>query len=60
MSVIYLKHPQFGTKVAVLEAEAKNDEAKGWQRFDPTVQAPEILPVEVIAKRRGRPPKIVQ
>ncbi len=60
MSVIYLKHPQFGTRVAILEAEARNDEAKGWQRFDPAAQAPEILPVEVVQRRRGRPPKVVQ
>lgn len=33
MSVIYLKHPMHGTKVAVLEAEAVADEEKGWERF---------------------------
>ena len=31
--VIYLKHPQHGTKVAISEDEASADEKNGWERF---------------------------
>lgn len=48
MAVIYLKHPQHGTKVAIEEAEASHDESKGWSRFDPNITnavVEEIVPV---------------
>lgn len=44
MSVIYLKHPVHGTKVATMELEAVADEANGWQRFDP--EPPQETPQE--------------
>jgi hypothetical protein len=31
--VIYLRHPNHGTKVAVSEMEAAYDESNGWRRF---------------------------
>ena len=37
MSVIYLKHPQHGTKVATTDEEADADKKRGWEKFDPTV-----------------------
>lgn len=36
MSVIYLRHPVHGAKVAISEPEAVYDETFGWERFDPT------------------------
>jgi hypothetical protein len=33
MSVIYLRHPQHGAKVAISEHEAIQDEMYGWERF---------------------------
>ena len=33
MAVIYMKHKQHGTKVAISEDEAKNDEKNGWERY---------------------------
>lgn len=39
--VIYLKHPQHGQKVAILDAEADADEKNGWVRYNPdTPSAP--------------------
>jgi hypothetical protein len=57
MTVIYLTHPQHGTKVATMDAEAKHDEAFGWMRYNPTapVPAPDIEPVNGLAVRRRRP-----
>jgi hypothetical protein len=34
MSVIYLRHPVHGAKVAISEEEANNDAVYGWERFD--------------------------
>jgi hypothetical protein len=34
MSVIYLRHPIHGAKVAISEEEANNDAVYGWERFD--------------------------
>jgi hypothetical protein len=52
--VIYLRHPDHGTKVAIAEAEAIYDEKHGWERFD--VNSPELdtIVVNVLAKPRGR------
>ena len=52
MSVIYMKHPQHGTKVAIAESEAVADEANGWMRFDVTahempVDAPKSVPEDI-------------
>jgi hypothetical protein len=30
---IYLKHPEHGTKVAIMEQEAEYDEQNGWVRY---------------------------
>ena len=45
--VIYLKHPQHGTKVACSEDEAKADELKGWQRFQVGALLTPSEPVEI-------------
>jgi hypothetical protein len=34
MAVIYLAHPQHGSKVAISEEEAIYDENFGWMRYD--------------------------
>lgn len=31
---IYLRHPDHGTKVAISDVEADEDERNGWYRFD--------------------------
>jgi len=36
MPVIYLKHREFGTKVAFAEQEAEYDEKNGWTRYELT------------------------
>lgn len=33
MPIIYLKHPDHGSKVATMEAEAEYDEQNGWVRY---------------------------
>jgi len=32
--IIYMKHPQHGTKVAIAEDEAIEDEKNGWVRYE--------------------------
>ena len=56
--VIYLSHPVHGTKVAISEVEAVEDENNGWSRYNPDTPT-EAAPVvnELAARRRGRPPK---
>lgn len=39
MSVIYMRHPVHGAKVAISEHEANYDEMHGWERYDPTTPA---------------------
>ena len=39
--VIYLKHPEHGTKVACEEVEAVGDEKNGWSRFNPFAATPQ-------------------
>ena len=60
---IYLRHPIHGTKVAIIEMEAENDEMNGWVRFDPEekikqpVAKPEIadeIPINELKPRRRR------
>jgi len=36
--VYYLKHPQYGEKVAVSEMERDFDVQNGWEEFDPKVE----------------------
>ena len=38
--VIYLKHPVHGTKVAIADLEAEQDEKNGWVRYTPGEQEP--------------------
>lgn len=52
MAVIYLTHPQHGTKVATMDAEANYDEERGWTRYNPA--APDIEPVNGLVVRRRR------
>lgn len=50
MPTIYLKHPQHGTKVAIVEQEAVYDEANGWVRYDPMTPAPVVVPAKAPVK----------
>ncbi len=65
MTVIYMRHEQHGTKVAIAEAEARADEIRGWVRYtlddpsDPGEELPEFLN-SLTPKRRGRPPKTIE
>ena len=66
MAVIYLRHPEFGTKVATMDLEAEHDKQHGYEEYDPTSEhtnpvetlAVEAEPVnELQPKRRGRRPR---
>ena len=35
MAVIYMKHKNHGTKVAISDEEAIADEKRGWERYEP-------------------------
>ena len=50
MSVIYLRHPKHGAKVAISEAEAENDMQNGWEEFDPADLTSEPATTESIAE----------
>lgn len=52
--MIYLRHPEHGTKVATLEDEAIFDESNGWLRYDPATGSTPAAPNELVARRRGR------
>ena len=69
MSVIYLKHPLHGAKVATMDMEADMDEQNGWVRYNPNETEPEAEipsflqateePVnELAVPKKGRPRKI--
>lgn len=60
--VIYLKHEQHGTKVAISDMEAEADEENGWVRYTlDDEQENELQPINHLQpKRRGRPPKNLQ
>ncbi len=57
--MIYLRHPDHGTKVATLELEAIYDEECGWVRYNPdTPSVPAAADVNgLVSRRRGRPPR---
>ena len=67
MAVIYLRHPEFGSKVATMDAEAEYDKEHGYEEYDPVMGAAEVedeVEIEEVApvnklqpKRRGRPPR---
>ena len=50
--IIYLKHPTYGEKIAIAEAEAEADEKNGWERYTP---GEDVAPNELVVARRGRP-----
>jgi len=54
--MIYLRHPDHGTKVATMEMEAIYDEGNGWVRYNPD-EPRDDAPVEPtnVMRRRGRP-----
>ena len=51
MSIIYLRHPVHGAKIASLEMEANYDEQHGWERYTPGEEAVNEL------RKRSRPRK---
>lgn len=59
MPIIYLRHPDHGTKVANMELEAEFDEQNGWERYTPgTLSAPDLpetaAPVNELETKRRR------
>jgi len=52
MPLIYLKHPDHGTKVATMEQEAEFDEQNGWVRYthDTPSISKEVEPAEEVAE----------
>jgi hypothetical protein len=52
MPIIYLSHPDHGTKVANMEQEAESDEQNGWTRY--TVDTPTPV-VEVVEEQVEEP-----
>lgn len=67
MPLIYLRHPVHGTKVAIMEQEAKYDQQNGWVRYthdtpsvsekietveEPTEEAAPVNTLEVKRRRR--------
>ena len=66
MAIIYLKHPDHGTKVATIDQEAENDEQNGWVRYThdtPSISvevetveesAEEAAPVNTLEVKRRR------
>ena len=55
--VIYLKHPEHGTKVAICDMEAVADEKNGWTRYtlDTPIEAAPVVNTLEVKRRRGRP-----
>jgi hypothetical protein len=58
--VIYLSHPVHGTKVAISDVEAAEDEKNGWSRYNPDTPTKAAPINELAAPRRGRPPKTAE
>lgn len=61
--VIYMRHPQHGTKVAISDLEADADEKNGWVRY--TLDTPLIVEEAALVantmevkRRRGRPVEV--
>jgi hypothetical protein len=52
MPLIYLQHPDHGSKVATMEQEAENDEQNGWTRY--TIDTPTPV-VEVVEEQVEEP-----
>lgn len=53
---IYLKHPQHGSKIAISDLEATEDEKSGWVRYtiDTRSQVEEAAPVNQLEVKRRR------
>lgn len=47
MPIIYLTHPDHGSKVATMEAEAEFDEQNGWERYNVDTPALSAEVVEI-------------
>jgi hypothetical protein len=63
MAVIYLQHPDHGTKVAISDAEAIHDEEYGWMRYNPAAPAPQPFmdgAVNGLANRRRSRPRVAK
>jgi hypothetical protein len=56
MSVIYLRHPVHGVKVACMDLEADADVENGWERFEPGQVTPQVD--NAIVRRRSRNMKV--
>jgi hypothetical protein len=57
MTIIYLKHPEHGTKIAMMEMEAEFDEQNGWVRYtDDTPSEEELVaaPINTLEVKRRR------
>lgn len=61
--VIYMRHPQHGTKVAISDLEADADEKNGWVRYNldtPLIveEAALVANTLEVKRRRGRPVEV--
>ena len=57
MTIIYLKQPEHGTKIAMMEMEAEFDEQNGWVRYtDDTPSEEELVaaPINTLEVKRRR------
>jgi hypothetical protein len=62
ITMIFLRHPVHGSKIASFEVEAEADERNGWVRYN--IDTPSMSEVaapvnELEVKRRGRPPRVI-
>jgi len=48
MAIIYLRHPQHGSKVASMEAEVEHDYKHGWEEYDPNAQEEDVEETPVV------------
>jgi len=54
---IYLKHPVYGTKVAISDSEADYDERNGWARYNPNEL--EVVAVNALEVKRKYARRVV-
>jgi len=56
MPIIYLKHPDHGTKIATMELEAEFDEKNGWVRYTDDTLSEEVIaaPINTLEVKRRR------
>jgi len=60
MPLIYLKHPQHGTKIATIEMEADFDERNGWVRYNPDTPSDSEEAVNTLVVKRKYTRKVVE